>query len=97
LGHIGNCGLKMYFCEIIALKKCCMRVRIFFSTLLVLMFSTGLLFAQDPIGQPCAGNDADLTGCPLDTWVVLLAFIAIVFAARHIYRKQKQSTPNLQG
>jgi hypothetical protein len=74
-----------------------MRVRIFFSTLLVLMFSTGLLFAQDPIGQPCAGNDADLTGCPLDTWVVLLAFIAIVFAARHIYRKQKQSTPNLQG
>jgi hypothetical protein len=74
-----------------------MRVRIFFSTLLVFMFSAGLLFAQDPIGEPCGGNDADLSGCPLDTWVIFLAFIAIFFAARHIYRKQKQSSPNLQG
>ncbi|MDB4921549.1 hypothetical protein [Mucilaginibacter sp.] len=69
-----------------------MRVRIFFSTLL-LLFNAGLLFAQDP-GAPCAGQDPDLTTCPLDTWVIFLAFVAIVFAARHIYRKQKQSSPN---
>ena len=72
-----------------------MRVKIFFSTLL-LMFNAGLLFAQDPIGEPCAGQDTDLNGCPLDTWVIIMAFIAIIFAARHIYRKQKSSSLNLQ-
>jgi len=73
-----------------------MRVRIFFSTLL-LMFNTELLFAQDGIGFPCTDNDPDNTNCPLDTWVILLAFIALAFAARHLYRKQKQSSPNLRG
>lgn len=49
----------------------------------------------DPNGIP--GDPGDGGDCPLDTWIVLLAFIAIVFAARHLYRKQKQSSPDLQS
>ena len=65
-----------------------MRIKIFFSTILLLMFNVALLCAQDP-GEPCSGNDVDNVGCPLDTWVVLLAFIAIVFAAWHLNNKRK--------
>lgn len=65
-----------------------MRVKIFFGTLLLSMLNVALLRAQDP-GEPCSGNDVDSVGCPLDTWVVLLAFIAIVFAAWHLKNKRK--------
>ena len=65
-----------------------MRGKVFFSTLLLIL-NIGLLYAQDP-GEPCAGQDADLSGCPLDSWVVLLAFIAIVFAAWHLNNKRKK-------
>jgi uncharacterized membrane protein len=66
-----------------------MRIKIVFSTLILLMFNGALLYAQDP-GEPCSGNDVDNTGCPLDTWVVLLAFVAIAFAARHLYKQKKK-------
>jgi len=66
-----------------------MRVKIVFSTLILLMFNAAFLYAQDP-GEPCNGNDVDNTGCPLDTWVVLLAFVAIAFAARHLYKQKKK-------
>jgi hypothetical protein len=68
----------------------------------VIVFSSSLLlipiisFAQEG-GPPCGDGDPINTGCPLDTWVIVLAFIAIAFTARHLYRKQKQSSPNLQG
>jgi hypothetical protein len=65
-----------------------MRVKIFFSTVLLLMVNAALLYAQDP-GEPCNGNDVDNTGCPLDTWVILLAFVAIVIAAWHLNNKRK--------
>jgi hypothetical protein len=65
-----------------------MRVKIFFSTLLLLMVNVALLYAQDP-GEPCGGNDVDNNGCPLDTWVILLAFVAIVIAAWHLNNKRK--------
>ena len=65
-----------------------MRAKIFFSTLLLLIINVALLYAQDP-GEPCGGNDVDNNGCPLDTWVVLLAFVAIVIAAWHLNNKRK--------
>jgi len=49
------------------------------------MLNAVFLFAQ---GSPCGGTDPDEV-CPLDTWVVVLAVAAFVFAAIHLYRKQK--------
>jgi len=65
-----------------------MRLKIFFSTLLLLLTNVALIYAQDP-GEPCNGNDPDNVGCPLDTWVVLLAIVAIVFAAWHLQKRRK--------
>jgi hypothetical protein len=64
-----------------------MRVRIFFGTLLVLILNAGVLFAQGP-GGPCELTDPD-ENCPLDTWVVILAVVAVVFAVVRLHRKQK--------
>jgi len=67
-----------------------MRIKIFFSTIL-LMLNAVLLYAQADAGGPCTGTDPDNT-CPLDTWVILLAFIAIVFAAWRLNNKRKTAT-----
>ena len=63
-----------------------MRIRIFLGTMLLLMLNTAMLFAQP--GEPCAGNDPDST-CPLDTWVIVLAVVAVVFAVIRLRRKQQ--------
>jgi len=75
-----------------------MRIRIFFSTLLLLMFNVAALFAQsgDPNG-PCGLNDDDNTNCPLDTWVVALAVVAVIFAAVHLHKKQKRASLEIRG
>jgi hypothetical protein len=62
-----------------------MRIKIFFGAFLLLMLNTVVLFAQP--GEPCQGLDVD-NPCPLDTWVVVLAVVAVLFAAIHLYRKQ---------
>ena len=67
-----------------------MRLKIFFSTLLLLLTNVALIFAQDP-GEPCGGNDPDSVGCPLDTWVVLLAIVAIIFAAWNLQKRRKMA------
>jgi len=67
-----------------------MRIKIFFSTIL-LMLSAGMLYAQTDPFVPCSGTDPD-NACPLDTWVILLAFIAIVFAAWRLNNKRKTAT-----
>jgi len=61
-----------------------MRIKIFGCALILLMLNTVFLYAQV---EPCAGTDPDAT-CPLDTWVIILAAIAFVFTAAHLYRKQ---------
>jgi hypothetical protein len=62
-----------------------MRVKVFCGVFALLMLNAVFLFAQ---GSPCGGTDPDEV-CPLDTWVVVLAVAAFVFAAIHLYRKQK--------
>lgn len=73
-----------------------MKVRLFFSTFLLSILSVATLFAQtssDP-GGPCKFNDDDNTNCPLDSWVIVLAVFAVVFAAGYLYRKQKAAKAN---
>jgi len=63
-----------------------MRVKIFSGALLLLILSTAVLYAQP--GEPCGGTDPDAT-CPLDTWVLVLAAIAVIFAVTRLYRGQR--------
>ena len=68
-----------------------MRIKIFCWTFLLLMFNVVMLYAQP--GEPCGGNDDDGTcPSPLDTWVLVLAGAALIFAAIHLYRKQRSKT-----
>ncbi|MCR8557687.1 hypothetical protein KXD93_08545 [Mucilaginibacter sp. BJC16-A38] len=51
-------------------------------------------FAQP--GGPGQGDCGDTTAgpdepCPLDTWVIVLSVIALVFAAIHLHKKQKNA------
>jgi len=62
-----------------------MRIKIFCGALLLLMLNVVALYAQP--GEPCGGTDPDAT-CPLDNWVIVLAFAAAIFAVIHLYRKQ---------
>jgi len=65
-----------------------MRIKIFCCAFLLLMLNFVVLYAQP--GEPCGGSDDDGTcPSPLDTWVLILAAIVLVFAVRHLYRKQK--------
>jgi hypothetical protein len=52
-----------------------------------------ILLADDP-GVPCieSADPMDNT-CPLDSWIIVLAAAAFIFAAVHLYRKQKRSLP----
>ncbi|WP_299582801.1 hypothetical protein [Mucilaginibacter sp.] len=68
-----------------------MRVKLFISTLLFLMLNAALLYAQDP-GAPCSAQDVDLGNCPLDSWVVVIAVAAVIFAAWHLNNQQKKSS-----
>ena len=58
----------------------------------VLLLSPVISFAQG--GLPCGDSDPGNSGtCPLDTWVVFLAAIAVSFAVLHLHRKQKSLVP----
>ena len=63
-----------------------MRVKIFLGVLLLLILNTAVLYAQP--GEPCGGTDPDAT-CPLDTWVIVLAAVAVIFAVTKLYRLQR--------
>jgi hypothetical protein len=71
-----------------------MRVKIFLGALLLLILNTVTLYAQ--IGEPCGGVDPDAT-CPLDTWVIVLAAAAVIFAVMHLNRKQKSPLSKTGG
>jgi len=69
-----------------------MRVKIFLGTLLLLLINTVALYAQP--GEPCAGTDPDAT-CPLDSWVIILALVAVVFAIIHLNRRRSPQNSNV--
>ena len=61
-----------------------MRIKIFGAAFLFLMLNVVLVHAQV---EPCLGTDPDAS-CPLDTWVIVLAGLATIFASIRLYRKQ---------
>lgn len=63
-----------------------MKIKILSGTFLLMMFNAVVGFAQ--AGGPCGFVDPD-NNCPLDTFVVVLAGIALVFGAAQLYRKGK--------
>jgi hypothetical protein len=53
---------------------------------LYLLLTTNCFADPDPL---CDGNDGGPDGCPLDTWVIVLVIIAVIFTTLHLHRKQK--------
>lgn len=72
-----------------------MRSRIFLLVLLTSIFNSALVFGQS-VGGPCAFNDTD-NPCPLDTWVIVLATAAMLFAMFHLRGKQKSPLSKTEG
>ncbi len=64
-----------------------MRIKIFFGALLLLVLNSSALFAQ--IGMACDYTDPDAPCGPIDSWVIVLAFAAVGFAAMHLLKKRK--------
>ena len=60
------------------------------ATVSILLTDAVTLRAQDP-GLPCDGEDPDAS-CPLDSWVLILVAMTIVFAVfLSLYRKKYHS------
>ncbi|WP_214072203.1 hypothetical protein [Mucilaginibacter sp. dw_454] len=55
---------------------------------ILFLFSAVTLFAQ--IGTPTCGTDGDIDDgpCPIDTWVVFFAALALIITTVHLYKKQ---------
>jgi hypothetical protein len=57
----------------------------------ILIVTTAL--AQGTVNPPCSTDPDDAgynpDGCPLDTYVWILAIVALVFGAVYLYRQQK--------
>lgn len=65
-----------------------MRIKIFCGVSLLLMLNAVAGFGQTSC--PCGCSEVDAP-CPLDTWIVVMAAIALVFGAMHLYRKGKRT------
>jgi hypothetical protein len=71
------------------------------AALFIFMFIAFTAFGQDcGDGGVLPGDDPDAhpigaSGCPLDTWIIVLAVAALLFTVLHLHRKQKLNTRNL--
>lgn len=65
--------------------------RTILAIIIINLFTVSLSFA-DPGDGLCDGNDGGPDGCPLDTWVWVLIFVAAMFTVRHLNRKNKVKT-----
>ncbi len=64
-------------------------IRTFYATVILLV--TGALSTYAQPGGPTAPecDPDDPSGCPLDTWVLLLVGATLVLTVIHLHRKQK--------
>ena len=70
------------------------KIKVLKTIVITLMFMTipvMATFADDP-GEPCDQNDP-IGICPLDTWVIFLVLIALLFTVLHLRNKQKSLQP----
>lgn len=68
----------------------CYKISTFYILLGCLLLIPAASFAQ---GVPnCTGDDDPYDTCPLDTYVWLLAIIALIFGAVYLYRQQKEQS-----
>jgi hypothetical protein len=77
--------------------KVCKKVAILF----IFLLTTLTAFGQDCVdGGGLPGDDPDAhpigeSGCPLDTWIIVLAGAALFFTVLHLRSKQNPNTRNL--
>ena len=67
-----------------------MRIKLALVAFILLITDVLKLHAQSS-GECGDYSDPDAPSCPLDSWVYVLVFAALVFVSFHLYRKQKSS------
>ncbi|GAA4324704.1 hypothetical protein GCM10023149_26510 [Mucilaginibacter gynuensis] len=60
--------------------------------LILFMLAALNLKAADDVPLPCDNSDPDLE-CPIDTWVLLLAVIVLMFTFIRLARRHNQASP----
>jgi hypothetical protein len=76
-----------------------MKVRKNLAVLFIFLLATLTAFGQNcEDGGVLPGDDPDAhpigeSGCPLDTWVIVLAGVALLFTILHLHNKQKNQYP----
>ena len=83
---------KIKFIRNVIGRKCVLAISFMFCSLIAFAQPGGP--GQGDCGDTPEGPDAP---CPLDTWVIILAFLAVVFAAIYLQRKQKTLKPAAKG
>lgn len=68
--------------------KWCKAIGLFF-TFLFISIVTRAQDCGDGPGLPGQDVDAATNGCPLDTWVIVLVGVALIFTTAQFYRKQQ--------
>lgn len=68
--------------------KWCKALSLFFTFLFISIVTMAQDCGDGP-GLPGQDVDAATNGCPLDTWVIVLVGIALVFTTTQLYRKQQ--------
>jgi hypothetical protein len=68
--------------------KRCKGLGLLFAFLLI-SIATRAQDCGDGPGLPGQDVDAATNGCPLDTWVILLVGVALIFTTVQLYRKQQ--------
>jgi len=58
--------------------------------LLLIVSNVFMVLADDP-GEPCDPIAAPIGNCPLDTWTMYLAIIAVIFAVFYLRKKNNAS------
>lgn len=73
--------------------------KLFLSTFLFFA-NIAILFADDPGGgtpsNPCGGSDIDgptgtPTDCPIDTWIMVFAALALIITILYLHKKQQNA------
>jgi hypothetical protein len=79
---------NVYYC----LKQ---RAIVLLTLIFAFILSPVFCFAQTDPDNPCDGSDP-FADCPLDTWVIVLAVIALIATTLYLYRKQNHHSKRIK-